>query len=104
MDQIHQCNAKMFHAIHFCADVVMHFHPSAKIEDKYIHLPLVPRDETSTEGMILTNASILESLGLLIKQSSGKYILGDNDKKRSVLLYRDALTIRLQSSLYDKIL
>ena len=88
----------------FCADVVKHLHPSAKVEDKYIHLPLIPRDETSTEGMMLINASILESLGLLIKQPNGKYILGENAKKRTIFLCGDALTICLHSLLNDKIL
>ncbi len=104
LDQIHQYNGEIFHAIHFHPDVVKHLHPSAKVEDKYIHLPLVPRDETLTEGMMLTNASILESLSLLIKQPNGKYILGENAKKRTIFLYGDALTICLLSSLYDKIL
>ncbi len=104
MDQVHQCNSEIFHATRFCADAVKHLHHSAKVENKYIHLPLVPRDETLTEGMMLTNASIPESLGLLIKQPNGKYVLGENAKKRTIFLDGDALSIRLHSSLYDKIL
>jgi hypothetical protein len=103
LDQIHQCNSEIFHAIHIRADIVKHLHPSAKVEDKYIHLLLVPLDKSLTEGMMLTNASILESLDFLIKQPNGKYILGENVKKRTVFLYRDALTICLHSLLYDKI-
>ncbi len=52
---------------------------------------------------MLTNASILESFGLLIKQPNGKYGLGENAKKRTIFLYRDALTICLHSLLNDNI-
>jgi hypothetical protein len=54
--------------------------------------------------MMLTTASILEVLGLLVKKPNGKYILGDNALKRSVFLYGDALAVCLHSTLCDNIL
>jgi hypothetical protein len=104
LDQINHCTADIFHETRFHTDVVKHLHPYAKVEDKYIQIPLVPPDETSSKGMILTNASILESLGLLIKQPNGKYVLGENAKKSTIFLYGDALTVCLHFTLYDKIL
>jgi hypothetical protein len=73
-------------------------------QDRCMHVPLIPRDETSNEGMMLTNASILEILGLLVKKPNGKYALGENALNISVFLHGDALTVCLHYTLYDKIL
>ncbi len=53
---------------------------------------------------MLTNADLLEHLGLLHKVENGKYCLGDNAKKWIIYLYRDALLMNLHTTLYNKIL
>ena len=82
----------------------MHLHPYLNKVDEYIYLPIVGRDETCTEGMLLTNAALMEHLGLLTKATKGKYNLGPNAKKRTVFLYGDALSNNLRNILYDMIL
>ncbi len=57
-----------------------HLYRHAKKQDRYMHPPLIARDRTLTEVMMLTNAAILEVLGL-IKQPNGKYVLKEHAKK-----------------------
>ncbi len=53
---------------------------------------------------MLTNAALLEHLGLFHKIQNGKYLLGDNANKLIIYLYGDALSVNLHTTLYDKIL
>jgi hypothetical protein len=50
--------------------------PHCKTEDKFVHFPLIGRDETTNEGMMLTNSAILEQLGFLVPLDKGMYGLG----------------------------
>ena len=101
-----QCRSLIHLAKCFRGDLLRHLYPHAGTPDRYIHLPLIGREETSCEGMMLTNASLLEVLGLLTKRldGSGNFDLGPNVKMRHVFLYGDALSVSLYGSLYDKIL
>jgi hypothetical protein len=82
----------------------MHLYPYVHKVDEYIHLPLVGRDKTCTKGMLLTNAALMEFLGLLTKAEKGLYKLGTNVKKRMVFLYGNALLVNFHNRLYDMIL
>jgi hypothetical protein len=53
---------------------------------------------------MLTNAALLEHLGLLQRIENGKHLLGDNTKKQITYLYGDALLMNFHTALYDKIL
>jgi hypothetical protein len=83
-----------------------HLYPHAKKLDNYIHAHSIGCEETSNKGMMLTNAGLLEILGLLTKKidSRSKFDLCPNAKKRCVFLYNGALSVSLHSALYDKIL
>jgi hypothetical protein len=89
------CNKAIYHAKTFRSDMVKHLYPHSKVPDKYIHFPLIPRDETTNEGMTMTNAAILSSVGLLQKEEKGKYSLSNDAKERVVFMYGDALTVSL---------
>jgi hypothetical protein len=90
----------------FRGELLAHLHPHALTPDVYIHAPLIGRDEVSNEGMMLTNISLLELLGLVSKRTdgSGQFDLGTNALNRHIFLYGDALSVNLHSSLYDKTL
>ncbi len=82
-------------------DMVRHCYPFSKHGDSFIHSPLVGRDETTNEGMLLTNGALLENLGLLVKEEKGHYSLGPNAQKRTVFMYGDVLSVDFHSCLYD---
>ncbi len=98
------CEKEIYHAKTFRLDVVCHLYPHAKVPDQYIHFPLIPRDESTNEGMTLMNAAILNSVGLLKKEEHGKYSLGNRAEQRLVFMYGDALTVRLHGAIYDRTL
>jgi hypothetical protein len=85
--------------------MVKHLYLHSKVPDtKYIHFPLIPRDETTNDGMTLTNAAILSSVGLLQKEEKGKYSLSKDAKERVVFMYGDALTVSLHGLIYNRTL
>ena len=79
------CASEINYALTLCSELVLHLYPYVHKEDEYIHLPLVGRDETCTERMLLTNAALMEYLGLLTKAEKGLYKLGPKAKKRTFL-------------------
>jgi hypothetical protein len=103
LENIEQCTKELYHVPRFCTALVHHLYPHSEVEDKYIHAPLIGRDETSNEGTMLTNAALLKLAGLVVKQTNGKFILGPNATKRHVFLYGDGLSVSLHSLIYDKI-
>jgi hypothetical protein len=88
----------------FRGELIRHPYPHCRMQDQNIHFPLIGRDETLNKGMMLTNAALLEHLGLLHKIQNGKYLLGDNAKKWIIYLYGDTLLVNLHTTLYNKIL
>ena len=87
------CSKEARRATCFRLSVVRHLYPHAKVQDWFIHIPLIPsRDETTNEGMTLTNAAILENIGMLEKKECGQYSLGLNAKSNlyscMVMLWR----------------
>jgi hypothetical protein len=83
--------------------VVRHLYPHARVEDVYFHPPLIGRNKTTNDGMMLTNAALLEILGLLKPIDGGRYVLGSNALQRKVFMYGDALSVAKHSALHDKI-
>ena len=77
----------------------MHLYPNCKQQDEYIHAPLIGRDETSNEGMMLTNIVLLEILGMLKKAPNDLFSLGPNALKRIVFMYGNVLSVSLYSTL-----
>ena len=61
----------------------MQLYPNWKQQDEYIHAPLIGRDKTSNEGMMLTNVALLEILGLLKKNLMAYSVLGQMRQKES---------------------
>jgi hypothetical protein len=104
MRLMHKCQNEVYYATKFRSSVVRHLYPHAKVQDRFIHFPLIPRDETTNEGMMLTNTSILESIGLLDKRDKGRYSLGVGTKNQFIFMYGDALTASLYGLIYDRIL
>jgi hypothetical protein len=78
LGEINHCIKQIHHTTRFHYGMMKHLYPHGNVQDRYMHVPLIPRDEASTEGMMLTNASILEVLALLVKKPNGKYVLGEN--------------------------
>ena len=103
-DHLEDCSWEVHKAIAFRSDMVAHLYPHSKKPDKYIHFPLIGRDETTNEGMMLTNNAILTNVGLLQKMDKGLYTIAENANKRFVFLYGDALSVSLHGKVYDKIL
>ena len=105
LDQYSQCKTDKVFALRFCGDMVMHLYPHSKQQDEYIHALLIGHNETSNEGIMLTNVALLEILGLLKKETNGKCSLGPNVTKRLVFMYGDALFVSLYGigTLYNKI-
>ncbi len=105
IDNFNCCSREVYYAMRFCSDLNEHLYPHSKVEDTYVHLPLIGHNETTNEGMMLTNTALLEALGLLEKEPNGKrYNLHPNALKHLVFVYGDALSVTLHSTLYDKIL
>jgi hypothetical protein len=98
------CTYEIDNAVKLWSQLVKHLYPYADKDDKYIHLPIVGRDETCMEGMLLLNAVLLEYLGLLTKAEKRRYNLGPNTKKRMGFLYGNALTVNFHNKMYDTIL
>ncbi len=82
------CLSEVYYVLRICSDLTKHLYPHSKIEYCYMHLPLIGQNETSNEGMMLANASLLEILGLLIKQDNRQYKIGPNASERIVMLLR----------------
>jgi hypothetical protein len=93
---VEQCSYEIYHATMFRSDLVAHLYPYSKEPDEYIHFPLIGRDETTNEGMMMTNTAILTNVGLLQKMDMGQYTITENAAKRYVF--------RLHRKVYDKIL
>jgi hypothetical protein len=101
---MHECSKEIDIAQQLQSDMVEHCSLCSKHGDSFIHLPLVGRDETTNERMLLTNAALLENLGLLVKKDKGCFLLGLNATKRTVFMYGDALSVDFHSRLYNIIL
>jgi hypothetical protein len=95
------CSKEVMNALTFQRDIVRHLHPRARIPDKYHCFPLIPRDETSNEGMLMTVLGIHFSLGLLERMPSGNIKRGMNVGKRKVFMYGDAMTVVNWKRTYD---
>ena len=106
VNSIMSCASSIHVAKCLRGELLAHLHPHAMTADIYIHAPLIGREELSNEGMMLTNVSLLELMGLLSKRTDGSdlFHLGPNALNRHIFLYGDALSVNLHSSLYDKIL
>ena len=72
-------------------DILNVINPQRKHQDQYF-FSICPREETSTNGMLLTSATINESLGLLNKLEVGKFGLDVNAMKRKAFVHGDALS------------
>ncbi len=44
-----QCASEIHHAVQFHSDLIMHLHSRCMELNRYIHLPLIPRNETTIE-------------------------------------------------------
>jgi hypothetical protein len=104
VDYFSQGSTEVYWASRFRGDMTNHLYPHSSKEDIYMHPPLIGRNETTSEGMMLANAALLEMLGLLIPVSNGRYTVGTNALHRRVFMYGDALSVSLHSTLHDKIL
>jgi hypothetical protein len=96
-----ECTKEVNSAQKLQSDMVRHCYTFSKHRDSFIHSPLVGRDETTNKGILLTNAALLENIGLLVKEEKGCFLLGPNAKKRTVFMYGDALSVDFHSQLYD---
>ncbi len=92
-----KCTKEVNNAQKLQSDMVRHCYLFSKHGDSFIHLPLVRRDETTNEGMLLTNAALLENLGLLVKEKKGRFLLGPNAKKQTVFMYGNMLSVDFHS-------
>ena len=52
------CSTEIWNAITFQREIIRHLHPCARIPDKYHFFPMIPRDETSNEGMLMTALNV----------------------------------------------
>jgi hypothetical protein len=82
ISEMSSCTHEIDNAVKLQSQLVKHLYLYSDKDNKYVHLPIVGRDETCMEGMLLTNAALLEYLGLLTKAEKGRYNLGPNAKKR----------------------
>ena len=62
--------------------------------DKFIWLPICPREEMATDQALLAMVHIFEELGMIVKQDNGEYALGDTTPQRMIFQYGDVLTIK----------
>lgn len=62
VDHFSKCSSEVYRALTFQGDMMKHLYPHCRVEDIYMHLPLIGRNETTNEGMILTNAYQTESM------------------------------------------
>ena len=86
-------SSKQMHYVRtFERDILNVINPQRKVQDKFHFFPICPREETSTKGMLLTSATLNESLGLLDKLPSGGFGLDVNAMKRKVAMHGDALS------------
>jgi hypothetical protein len=104
LENIEQCTKELYHVPRFCTGLIHHLYCHSEVADKYIHAPLIKRDEMSNKGVMLTNAALLKLAGLVMKQTNGKFILGPNATNQHVFLYGDGLSVSPHCAIYDKIL
>jgi hypothetical protein len=81
LENIEWYTKEFYHVPRFYTGLIHRLYPHSEVEEKYIHAPLIGRDETSNKGMMLTNAALLKLAGLVMKQTNGKFILGPNATK-----------------------
>lgn len=62
--------------------------------DKFIWLPICPREEMATDQALLAMVHIFEELGIIVKKDNGEYALGYSTPHRMIFQYGDALTIK----------
>ena len=86
-------SSKEMHRVRtFKRDTLDAINPQRKTEDKFYFFPICPREETPIKGMLLTNATLNESLGLLNKLDGGKFGSDVDALKRRALVHGDALS------------
>ena len=92
LENVKHCSQEIHYAKTFETDVLDVINPQRKVVDKFYFFPICPREETSTNGMLLTSATINEPLGLLNKLDDDKFGLDVNALKRRAFVHGDALS------------
>ena len=84
-------------------DVVNQVNPTLNNNNKFIHFPICPREETSKKGIMLTSATINKSLPLINKVGNDNYAVDEHTNGREIFLHVDALSVSDHSKLYMRI-
>ena len=92
MNTMEYCSLQLDRVRTFERDILDQVNPGRKVQDKFYFHPLCPREETSTNGMLLTSATLNEKLGFLNKLDDGEFGLDINALKRRATMYGDALS------------
>jgi len=104
VESMSQASKELYRVNKYQSDTINHINPYSKDKDKFYHFPLCPREETSNEGMMLTSATLNESLGLIEKTNNASFKTCKNTSNRNVFLYGDALSVSNHSKLSMNIL
>ncbi len=54
LEQMNISKKEVYHASGFRGKLIRHLYPHCRMQDQYIHFPLIGHDETSNKGMMLT--------------------------------------------------
>ena len=97
-----RCTKVMSHVYNFQAHSIKHINPTAHETDEFIIPPVIPREETSNSGILLTSLSLHESCELLEKGEEGNFDLQSKAKSRYINMTGDALSVKNYKSLKMK--
>ena len=77
---------ELYYASTLQYDVVNQVNPRSKNNNKFIHFPICPREETSNKGIMLTSATINKSLPLINKVGNDNYAVDEHTHGREIFL------------------
>lgn len=107
LDTISNCSKHMGNAYMYQSACINQMNPTAHATDR-VHIPsLIPFDEVSSDGMLMTSLSLHERCELLVKAPKGEYWLQESAKSRNVIMTGDALSVKnhrgLRLKIYQKL-
>ena len=103
VDTIGGCSKVIGHVYRYQSDCVNQINPMAHKKDQFIAPEVIPREEGSNTGMLLTSLTLHEQCQLLKKAERGEFTLQDCAKLRHVIMNGDALSVRNYRGLVMKI-
>lgn len=91
-DVLNATTSELYHAERFHSEMVDQIYPLNKEVDSLLYFPMIPRNETTKEGMLHATAHVMEQTQFIDRADRGRYKLNPSAKHRTISQYGDLLT------------